>query len=316
MVEQKLRFKSLLAQFSMVFPEAETSFREIHSAYYVISEYPKSVNQKVNIPEERKLYRLISVGGFNDDFVQYPENAPVTVSITFSIYNVERKAYAMVLPPATRLTRCPRSYDLSDVFFSETTGNFSRNGKPIDIFMFLRSEIRRNERVLSYFRGLPTRLFRRFRWYFLSPTFKFIGTIFRTLFLICTGKRLLVKQSDRSYAFNYLLGDDKAKIEVEEKVLSPDKTKEIDFFGMKVKLIPLITYASINLLAYFVLYMFGFKPPVLKTLFGNALLSALYVIVSYSFLEFGLGSLLQVISMGLFWIEKKTQSPDKRGFVS
>lgn len=309
------KFKELSSTLGDAFPGLETSFQNLFSSYYIVNEYPKSINKKVGIHPERKLYRLISFGGYNSDFENTPHGVKISVSVTFSIYEPASKSYAIILPAGTKLVHCPRCFDVTDeITFSEATGEFYKKGKAIDITKYLRMLIEKNERVLLPFRGLPQRLGRRFRWYFIAPLAAMLSKLFDTLFFICSGKKLSKENKSHPSKF-FLAGAETEKLVVENELSEAKQAKEIDFFGMKAKPAPLITYATINLAGYVTLYNLGIKPSILKTLFGNAFLSILYVVVSYSLLEFGFGRLFHWLSQLTLDLENAMETPEKQGYV-
>jgi hypothetical protein len=308
-------FKNLIKDLSIAFPEIETSFRENFSAYYIIREFPKSVNERIGVHRERKLYSLVSFGANNTDFNESPDRVKISISISFTIYETEGASYARVLPHGAKLVHCPRSFDITDeVTFSETTGKFYRNGRVLDLVKYLKEKIRRNESVLLPFRGLFERFVRRLRWYLVAPLAGFFSATFVSLFYLATGKRLLPEKREHHYV--YLSAGTEAEQLVVESGLSEDKkVTEIDFFGMKVKPAPLITYASLNLVGYLILYSLSFKPPILKTLFENTFLSILYVVVTYSLLEFGFGKIFHWLSQRTLDLKNAMKVPEKQGYV-
>jgi hypothetical protein len=318
------KFKGLLECLKKDFPTVEPSFREQFSAYYVLEEYPKAVNAAVGISSERKLYRNISFGGYNESFNESPDNVGIVITIAIAIFDPQIQSYAYALPPGTKFTSCPRSFEIREnITFSETTGEFRKNGKPIAIAKFIKRKARQNEQVLLPVRGLPLRVMRWLKWTLVSKLVTFLFAIFRGLYYLCTGNKLvkemksgIIKHTTDLLALEKLVpSKDTSPNGKKAEGMSEVPATTIDFFGMKVNVAPLITYSILNLFFYFLFYLIGFKPPILKYLFGNTLLLGLYAIVSYFFLSFLLGRFFHLLSQVFLDFENLLALPKRWRYV-
>jgi hypothetical protein len=276
-MEMKMeKFKMEIGKLKKEFTDVTESDRDIYYGCYIGIEYDESVNKKIGIDESIHLKGFCTLGGYKEDFEKTPERIPITVSLSFAYYNEEEKSYPLMLPKGAKLAFCPRNYEIKNmVFYNENDGEFYLKNKKLDILQYIKEKIKENNRVLREFTGRTIRIKRRIVWYIINPILKAGLNISTALFHCLTGDNLNLSSDQR--LFHYFMRDQK----IDLKVLKEEKANTVDFFGMKVKYPPLISYSAINLLLFIILFAFNYKPHVLKVLFNNTYFTILYVIISY-----------------------------------
>lgn len=247
-------------------------------ALYGFLEHDKLLNSKLGLSMDLDLFSvmLMSADESNKDDKGFYN---INIKIDLVWFNQQERGYYHSFPKPFNQYRCPKKIDTSALLkWNPETNYFIFRGQKAllkdVVSIIIKMHLRTTKNGFSFLA-----LTRSIRW-FLSSLFSVLIKIALTISNITSGTRKILGKE---------IYNDKASIINESKYdykINTNDHNKIEFFGMQVDFIPLVTYSFVNLSAYFLCYFMEFKPPVLKYLFNNAFLVILYVILTYSIMNY------------------------------
>ena len=304
-------FKKLKTVLENSFNKVDLSDRPTYISFYLTFDYDKSTNMKLRIPTEISLFSFLSFGFYKDDYFKDKTRIPIRVSVSFVYYEVKTNSYPLKMPRETNWLWCPRNTEsIGILYWNATTNRFSVGKRMVNLVEYLRIELKSHQLPLKPIIGIIERYQRLLKWYILSPFFEIIFHCMQLLFYIFTGKK--AKPKKEMYQFLY----HETETELETETVSQEKENTVDFFGLKVKLPPLISYCSVHFIVFSIMFFLKFKPDYIKNIFSNTFLTAIYVIISYFFMEFVIGNTLFWVCSKIYNIYLKTKNPKSKSYVT
>lgn len=268
-------------ELSEFIPELKPRFDEVSK--YLISEeaicafrkHDKELNKKLNTDSRIDLFSMIVIMVSNTT-LDNDGYLPIRISLNL-VCSLEYGSYNHSFPNPFRQSYIPnRINNESEIKWNPESNCFVYRGKQNSLTHIVDTLYEKHIKSTFKHKGFAIRALRRMRWFVALKPLLSMARLAASIIYICSGKKLTVKLDVHTVKV-LLLNDSEYKVVVNEK-----KQKTVNFFGMEVDTIPLITYSLINLIAYYFCYLIDFKPIAIKNMINNAFLSILYVVLSYS----------------------------------
>jgi len=260
-----------------------------NQAIYGFLLHDKKLNNKLRLSNDFELY---SVMFMSLDESQKGNDGFYKVNIKFDLSWLKSGAYYHSFPVKIKQNYAPQKIDRSDLLKWNPEKNiFLFREKISTLKESITKIIIMHLKTTKDISGIPNRAYRAIRWGIKYP-FLLLIKIMLIIVNMTSEKRKILKKD---------VINNKSNIQVDSQYnykINENYNVKINFFGMDVYIKPLITYCSINLIAYILCYYLGFKPSILKYLFSNTYLTVLYAIFTYSIMYYTIPKILDLVING------------------
>jgi hypothetical protein len=278
--EMSFSFESNIERIRESFSKSEISRHESDNYIYIFIEQSKKMNKKAKLSEQKQLFSIIAFGVKDYDDIT-SNDMSIDFSIVFTWKKSGEESYYHSFPEKMNRINAPQNIKVQkDIKWNRNTNTFSVNGKSIDIIVYIKKQYRKHILPSRRIFGFSLRILRVILWELLSPFLNALKEVFLILFFIVSGKTAKYKETEYSFTIRT---QGKAII---EHTVEEGETQKIDFFGMTLPVIPVLTYSSIHLLSYLFFYLINIKPKIIVHMIENSFLLIIYVIVSFTVMNY------------------------------
>jgi hypothetical protein len=259
-------------------------------AIYGFLLHNKKLNNNLRLNNDLNLYSVLYM---SIDECHKDKNGFYKVNISFDLSWLKEGSYYHSFPVKIKQNYAPQKIDRSDLLKWNPEENiFLYQDKKSTLKESISKIIIMHLKTTRNISGIPNRAYRAIRWGLQYPLLLLIK-IMLLIVNVTSEKRKIIKRD---------IINNKTNIQFDSQYnyhINEFYNVKINFFGMDVYIKPLMTYCSINLIAYIICYYLRFKPPILKYLFNNTYLTVLYAILTYSIMYYVIPKTLNLVINGI-----------------